>query len=183
MRTLIIFLAFIVGFAFCMNSCKSNPDEVSEEPRWGAFTPSDYDRIDYLVSLIPDSVTVEFNLKYNTWVVAGREQAAYQSTNLYYWYTLPEEWNSLLEYCLQYDLAIYPLVFKKVNNHPTINLLQGLAGGDYEVFIPYFGKPGVPEGDMIIMMRYCKDFLDKKDENILKSIQDTFGIENEKQQL
>ena len=174
-----LFLIFIVEFAFCMNSCKSNPDEVPEEPRWGAFTPSDYDRIDYLVSLIPDSVTAEFNLKYNTWIVEGGKISGGHSFNLYFYYTLPEEWNILLEYCLQYDLAIYPLVFKKVNYHPTIHLLQGLAGGDPYLFVPYHNLKVGGVGDMSIIMSYSKDFLDKEDENILKSIQDTFGIDNE----
>jgi len=191
MKTKIFIVTVIIGFLFGLYSCESKSKEIGEDgveiEEDGAyveflqieFTESELERVAYLKSLIPDSVVTEFEEKYFVWVAAGRESARGRSINMYPYYTLPEEWKILLDYCFKYDKALYTLVLDKTGYLPTIYLLQGLAGGGEEIFEPYYGSGGNYIGDVAIMKLYSKDLLAKEYDNILKSIREHFYKEEE----
>jgi len=178
MRTLSIFLTLIVGLTFSMSSCKSQSDEVTEEYR-SYFTQSDFEQISYLKSLISENVTTDFEEKYNSWTETW---SRFRGQSFIQAYTKSEEYDNLLSYCLSFGKALYPLVFDIISQREQLisfNLLIDMTDGGYDYLpssLPYISLD-------TYAVQYTNKLLDKEYDNILKSIQNTFGNDNEKQQL
>ena len=172
-----ILLLLIVGFVFYLYSCESKFEEETEKPFSGAFTAEDLGRIDFLMTLMLDSVVTEFDVYYNSFKEAGDRSSSGHSFyhNRYNSYINNEEYACLLNYCKPFGKTIYPLVFNKIEYVlPTIHLLQGLAGGSPDCLGPYKDVGLRYSHDQEILASYCKQFLDREYEIIIIAILEYF---------
>jgi len=155
-----------------MFSCHSNPvDEPEEEIIIEFFNESDFELLEIFINLIPAHITDEFNTKYFEWVETWKHVIAGDP----YSYAESKEYFNLIDYCLQYDKALWPLVIDITLHkeyYRSLNLLKDLTFGGSMEFVSHMLKTGIPncyEINLQIKV-YCKKLFDDEKYNILKCI-------------
>ena len=153
------------------------------------FKQSDLDKIAALIDLIPEKITEVFQRKYLSWVKTWSRPEINIHSNPNF-YAESYEYDDLVEFCLRYDKAIWPLVIDKFA-HPVgmyildVNLLRDLTyrrGIDVDIWgdiqRPYF-KAGIWKSTYSCFVDYCCKLIADEYDNIMKTIQDITILENE----
>jgi hypothetical protein len=157
--------------------------DLSNESR---FTQSDLIRIAVLKDHIPANITATFDTKYLAWekTWSKPEIAIYSNP---YKYAESSEYKDLLMYCAKYGKSVWPLFIDKLaqTNIFVVNLLRDLTYGGNINFIdditpPYDGVVSKPVPSLYSnLVDYTKKILTNEQDNIIKSIQVLFDLENE----
>jgi len=150
------------------------------------FSISDLNQIASLKGQISAIIITDFNANYLVWKNTWRrpEIAIYSNP---YKYAESTEYESLLNYCMKYGKAIWPLLIDKLVQKDilVLNLLKDLTYGGNRKFIGDI-TPSIPVeiGNPLPslysnLVDYCKGLLAKEEINIQKSIRDISTEEKE----
>ena len=185
----------IVGFTLTIFSChresiSSDEDRIIPEvpevqkrpiPFDSIMTQDEIDLILALVDIIPQNIVADFRAKYTEWINTWNTVMS----NEIYDFALSDEYFDLLDFCRQYDKAIWPYVLRQIcimRHDFCLNLLRDLTfEGDMQ-FKKYLTNMEETTGSRNMyynMQVYCKKLLEEEKDNILRSILDIPEQENE----
>ena len=148
-----------------------------------SFSTSDLNKVSTLKKQIPATVLSGFEEKYNIWENTWNSPELLIHSNLYK-YAESAEYENLLNYCMKYGKAVWPLLFDKLAKKDLFvaNLLKDLTYGGklsfYDDILQYEkGKPFPFLSS--ILVDYCKGLLVKEEANIQNAIRNISATEEE----
>ena len=180
-------LILVFGITFFLFSCDSDsgmtPEEKEKWEEWEQqkewsddpepdpyFTQTELDWLTALINLIPDHVKSGFDVKYLAWKKAWVDFSLDSSPSDY---ANSEEYVALLNYCQQYEKALWSLIFEKVSDGEgliLLNLMQDILYEGSEDFKSYLQEFGGYKAWALNTMVYCRKLFEEEKDNILRSI-------------
>jgi hypothetical protein len=153
---------------------------VTSQTRESSFSTSELNRIAALKNNIPVAILSDFETNYLAWKKTwDKPEIAIHSDP--FMYARSSEYESLLEYCMKYGKAIWPLLFDNLVQKDifVISLLRDLTyteKGNFGAKITQSASVKIPSL-YTMQVDYCKKLLAKEDGNMLKSILDISATE------